>query len=83
MSGRACTTTGSQAVTEGDYIALSHCLWARRAGFSPRQVIESVGDVATDDPSWEEALAVIAAAHLRMSLPVETVWRMMVEGSGQ
>lgn len=53
--------------TAGD-IALEHCAWARRAGQSPRMVMESVGvRLGYDDaPNWIDAANVIAAAWQRL-----------------
>lgn len=43
-------------------IALEHCIWARRNGFSPRDVIVSIDHPVPENPSWEDALYSVARA---------------------
>lgn len=51
--------------------AYEHCLWAKRAGLTPWEVIRSVGGalMRNDNPSWLDALQAVKVARMTLGAP--------------
>ncbi len=50
-------------------IGIEHVLWARRAGFTPAEVVASVGWFPDRKVTWEEAAAIVQRVWNEMIAP--------------
>lgn len=60
--------TGAPVSTEADRVAVEQAVWAACEGWTPRQVMASVGTdwPARKEPDWHDAVMVLAMAWRRL-----------------
>ncbi len=54
-------------------IAIEHAMWASAAGFTPRQVILSIGQALPVDPTWSDAIYALVYAQVAMEREATTL----------